>query len=138
MIVYFCLKITVISDTRFKKMVDPADSVTHLVLIWGILSDFSGYHLQGVSVFNENVCFSTCRFVCLKNRSANVRVYCFFLQVLNLVCVSLLSCIYSWCCRKISLWLKVLSWIIDCKFRYLFFLVKNMRLFSTRQILCCL
>ena len=59
-------------------MVDPADLLTDLILILGLLSDFSGYHLQGVSVFNENVCFSTCSFVCLKNRSANVRGYCFF------------------------------------------------------------
>ena len=45
------LKITVISDTRFKKMVDPADLVTDLILILGFLSDFSGYRPARGSCF---------------------------------------------------------------------------------------
>lgn len=59
-------------------MVDPADLVTDLILIEGLLSDFSGYYLQGVSVFVKLIIIRN-GVVCLKNRSANVRGYCFFL-----------------------------------------------------------
>ena len=72
------LKITVISDTRFNKMVDPADLVTDLILILGFLSDFSGYRPARDLCFCKT--YNNPQWGSLsENRSANVRDCCFFL-----------------------------------------------------------